>query len=1187
MRIQRIGIQSVLHYDDFDLSLGEGPSRLHILHGPNEAGKSTLLRILLDLFYGESSRDFLRNAYTPSSRIDATLTLDSPSSVQKRVERKKFRNRLVLSDQSDLSEEVLGRDYLAGYDRQRFALLFGFDHQTLRDGGENLMRSGGHAGISLFEAGSGIQHLQNLLADLSKRSTDLVDPTFRSNSNRELSQALRAYQQAEASKRSASLRAEDWQGMREGIHRLEQRASGLTLALQQQRAQQRKLERALRVLSPLATLHGLRQELEHMDTNVLVPDSVVDRVPTVIDGIDSLRKQLTVETQERDRFRQQLEAISRDPLAIEHAEAILLLHEGVLQFETYREQELPEVQETMSRLRSAIEFQLADLAPAATLETLETLRIPLADRKPLLEILQALPQAEASWQESEQRFQEMISEQQTVLHTLQQLSPLPDPAALDAAIAEIRAHGDTQQQLADLSKNYQKKQAQLQKILKRQTVYTGTVHDLIGMTVPLRSTVARYQEEFSTLRTKIQQTQTEWQNASAKLRANQSELDTLNRQGAVPVAAELQAQRRHRDYGWSLIKQVWLDQVKDDPNLQEFTRGQSLDRAFEDAMAKSDEMADRMWQEGTAVARRQTLLDETSAGETQILSLTQHLERDTNEFSQLHAAWQAEWRQTSITAKDPEEMKEFLDTVYTPLVEGCEELDHLADQKDRLLAIRAQDTARLETLLVEVGSFSEGPRASSDLTARLLQAEEYLQNARLTLTRHQTSVAQQELLERRLVQEEKTRTKARNHYDELVEAWRTFRERYPALPEGIDAEVSYLQALKTLFEKAQELNGLAARRDRIEAALAQFHASVQVTAAALNEDARDLQSISLLVRKLRGRLEAARSSQETFAHIESEARTHEEHIETIQANLDQYDAELDAYVREYGALDVDDLNQRVRMSLSYQQALQAYANQEGIVLQAAGNGYSLPELEAELATFSDSLEQNALEDLLSQSTQEMEGLEEELAEVNRQLIEQRVAFGALDGQDTLATDHAQEAQARLIEIDRIWNEYLRVELARRLLEQAIDQFRGDHESAIIERAGQFFSELTVHRYQGVVVEYDDTAPRLKAIDQMNRSLNIGDLSDGTRDQLFLALRLAFLEQHATHSEPLPLIMDDILVHFDDERTEATLRILAELGQKMQVLYFTHHQAVVDAASALSPALPLSLHSLPPRSVRLH
>jgi uncharacterized protein YhaN len=76
------------------------------------------------------------------------------------------------------------------------------------------------------------------------------------------------------------------------------------------------------------------------------------------------------------------------------------------------------------------------------------------------------------------------------------------------------------------------------------------------------------------------------------------------------------------------------------------------------------------------------------------------------------------------------------------------------------------------------------------------------------------------------------------------------------------------------------------------------------------------------------------------------------------------------------------------------------------------------------------------------------------------------------------------------------------------------------------------------------------------------------MSDGTRDQLYLAFRIASIERHAQAAEPLPFIADDLLVHFDDDRGAAALNLLAELGKSTQVLLFTHHRSMKAAAAPL-------------------
>jgi uncharacterized protein YhaN len=82
------------------------------------------------------------------------------------------------------------------------------------------------------------------------------------------------------------------------------------------------------------------------------------------------------------------------------------------------------------------------------------------------------------------------------------------------------------------------------------------------------------------------------------------------------------------------------------------------------------------------------------------------------------------------------------------------------------------------------------------------------------------------------------------------------------------------------------------------------------------------------------------------------------------------------------------------------------------------------------------------------------------------------------------------------------------------------------------------------------------------------------LSAGTRDQLYLAMRLAFARQ-ISPGEPLPLILDDPFSNFDDQRIAAALEILNAVGDDQQIILFTH-----DRSLATRGTLVLDLSTLP-------
>ncbi|MEG3071539.1 MAG: hypothetical protein RQM92_12550 [Candidatus Syntrophopropionicum ammoniitolerans] len=66
------------------------------------------------------------------------------------------------------------------------------------------------------------------------------------------------------------------------------------------------------------------------------------------------------------------------------------------------------------------------------------------------------------------------------------------------------------------------------------------------------------------------------------------------------------------------------------------------------------------------------------------------------------------------------------------------------------------------------------------------------------------------------------------------------------------------------------------------------------------------------------------------------------------------------------------------------------------------------------------------------------------------------------------------------------------------------------------------------------------------------------------------MRLASLERYLAQNEPLPFILDDLLVNFDDVRAAETMKVLGEFARKTQVLFFTHHLSLVELAERVIP-----------------
>jgi exonuclease SbcC len=87
------------------------------------------------------------------------------------------------------------------------------------------------------------------------------------------------------------------------------------------------------------------------------------------------------------------------------------------------------------------------------------------------------------------------------------------------------------------------------------------------------------------------------------------------------------------------------------------------------------------------------------------------------------------------------------------------------------------------------------------------------------------------------------------------------------------------------------------------------------------------------------------------------------------------------------------------------------------------------------------------------------------------------------------------------------------------------------------------------------------------------------MSEGTADQLYLALRMAALELRRASHPQMPLVLDDVLITSDDGRAANILRALQRFSEGGQVMLFTHHRHLLEVASSALEGKAYATHSL--------
>ena len=184
-------------------------------------------------------------------------------------------------------------------------------------------------------------------------------------------------------------------------------------------------------------------------------------------------------------------------------------------------------------------------------------------------------------------------------------------------------------------------------------------------------------------------------------------------------------------------------------------------------------------------------------------------------------------------------------------------------------------------------------------------------------------------------------------------------------------------------------------------------------------------------------------------------------------------------------------------------------------------------------------------------------LRSQLGALRRQLAEARQSVAACQGQLRSLGDAAElqeqleEAQSR-----REWlqGEYDALALAMEALSRANTDLQNRFSPALGEKAANIFTKLTGGKYNKVLLNRELDASAQEAGDTAPREALL--LSQGTADQLYLAVRLAICEMVLPAEKAVPLVLDDALTSFDDARCAAALDVLMELSRTRQILLFT-------------------------------
>jgi uncharacterized protein YhaN len=350
------------------------------------------------------------------------------------------------------------------------------------------------------------------------------------------------------------------------------------------------------------------------------------------------------------------------------------------------------------------------------------------------------------------------------------------------------------------------------------------------------------------------------------------------------------------------------------------------------------------------------------------------------------------------------------------------------------------------------------------------------------------------------------------------------------------------------------------RIGKIERDMQSFEAEVAAAVAAAAPDLAETDPDDAVL-ELERRLKEAERVRQLASDLDARLDAEGKKIADCERARREATEVVERLQTEAGVSSADDLLGAVARS----DELRALRAEEDVLrtsLSQAGDGKSLAELADECAA-ADPDQTAAREETVSKELSDMRGRLMEFGEVRSSA---RREFEAVGGA-AAAAGAAADRQAAIAEMKDIAEEYVRVRTAELLLQATVERYRRQKQEPLLKRAGDLFATLTGGSFSTLQVELDEQdKPQLNGVRGNGRHVPVSGMSTGTADQLYLALRIAAVEDYMGRSVPLPFVADDLFVHFDDRRTAAGFRVLAELARTTQVLVFTHHAHLVEIAN---------------------
>ncbi len=380
------------------------------------------------------------------------------------------------------------------------------------------------------------------------------------------------------------------------------------------------------------------------------------------------------------------------------------------------------------------------------------------------------------------------------------------------------------------------------------------------------------------------------------------------------------------------------------------------------------------------------------------------------------------------------------------------------------------------------------------------------------------------------------------------------------LPDSLspDAVVNIFGEIAQLQNWIQERNHL---REKLNQQRTPFIRQFEETAGAVREishKASKRENTEILVNQLISEYDETTHQLKQKQELEKELNRKRNAFNNSKDQLEQTQKEIGKILKSVSASDRDEFRRKYEQNNKVKEYLEQKKAAVEAIENIVGQGKA-----GQVIEYLNSYEKESIEARIRELEEQTEAKSQEWQDKNNKLGEKRNELNRIEGESELAAE-LTELETEKQKLQDAYKEWVAGQIASNLLNEVKSKYEREKQPQVIKNSSHYFTRITSGGYSKVRVPLDDKEMGdMVVYDAREAPKKIDQLSRGTKEQLLISLRLGFIEEYEKQAEPLPLVVDEVMVNFDPHRARQLAKILQEFGQNRQILLFTCHPSTQD------------------------